>query len=418
MFNAISRRALFFVALSVSAQALITVDFPKTPHQTDQRVLTIQLTSSLDKGFYLVHQQRIPIRRTVTIQTPPLNLGNNPLFIGVLDEQLVLQSDQPVRLDVYRSVFIRDVSTPLYTYIVTELARMHQIQLLDENQHARMDAPIVKRNMYAILMWFVMQTTDVASDRPMVSYDDMVGYTPYRVLYANHPVWLPRPIHGNFYPNAYITRQELVNVMDVLVDGTQQGSTSMHLTDRLTIPDRLAPYLPSDWTDPLAFVTPRDVISAFQAWFDVSWPTDPSQPSSTVTIDYGAPPITIDPVAWLKDGLSRGQSMMRLIGGAVSRWHKPLVTAPRIDDSSLMSPDNVQRAPANSVPVGYQIIQVRPGDSIQKIARRHYGQASKWPDLVELNGLSVQIKMVNTKSVEFVHIVPGQSLMVPASTTE
>ena len=55
---------------------------------------------------------------------------------------------------------------------------------------------------------------------------------------------------------------------------------------------------------------------------------------------------------------------------------------------------------------------VRSGDSIQKIARRHYGDASKWKRLVELNQLSVQTVTINGKAVSAVHIEPGQKLQL------
>ena len=50
------------------------------------------------------------------------------------------------------------------------------------------------------------------------------------------PEWLPRPIHQNFYPNAYVTRQDFINLL-MLVDGIpMQVSTSMHVSERIDIP--------------------------------------------------------------------------------------------------------------------------------------------------------------------------------------
>ena len=57
-----------------------------------------------------------------------------------------------------------------------------------------------------------------------------------------------------------------------------------------------------------------------------------------------------------------------------------------------------------------QIIFVKPGDTIQKIARRYYGDSSRWRDLVDLNQLDVKSVTINGKSVATVHIIPGQEL--------
>jgi nucleoid-associated protein YgaU len=57
-----------------------------------------------------------------------------------------------------------------------------------------------------------------------------------------------------------------------------------------------------------------------------------------------------------------------------------------------------------------RIVSVLPGDSIQKIARRYYGDSSNWKNLVNLNQLSVQSVTVNGQLLISVHIVPGQKL--------
>ena len=67
----------------------------------------------------------------------------------------------------------------------------------------------------------------------------MFGYDNYMALFATRPEWLPRPIHQNFYPNAYVTRRDFINLL-MLVDGIpMQVSTSMHVSERIDIPKEL-----------------------------------------------------------------------------------------------------------------------------------------------------------------------------------
>ena len=74
---------------------------------------------------------------------------------------------------------------------------------------------------------------------------------------------------------------------------------------------------------------------------------------------------------------------------------KPPITKPIVTEPMVMK---------------QQIIFVKPGDTIQKIARRYYGDSSRWRDLVDLNQLDVKSVTINGKSVATVHIIPGQEL--------
>ena len=120
-----------------------------------------------------------------------------------------------------------------------------------------MDAPILKKDLYAILILFLQQDDSKSTDSQSLkwAYDDMFGYDNYMALFATRPEWLC-PIHQNFYPNAYVTRQEFINLL-MLVDGIpMQVSTSMHVSERIDIPKELLQKVPSAWaSQPLGYVT-------------------------------------------------------------------------------------------------------------------------------------------------------------------
>ena len=61
-------------------------------------------------------------------------------------------------------------------------------------------------------------------------------------------------------------------------------------------------------------------------------------------------------------------------------------------------------------PMSARVIVVQKGDSIQKIARRYYGDSSKWRRLVDINQLKVRVSTVNGQVLSSVHIEPGQQL--------
>ena len=63
--------------------------------------------------------------------------------------------------------------------------------------------------------------------------------------------------------------------------------------------------------------------------------------------------------------------------------------------------------------VVYDTVNVLPGDSIQRIARRVFGDSSRWRELVVLNSLPTREVVVSGNAVTYVHIVPGQSLKIP-----
>ena len=134
--------------------------------------------------------------------------------------------------------------------------------------------PILKRDLYALLVWFLLEkdkSNHDFSNSTLWSYDDMFGYTHYLNLFRQKPIWLPRPINKNFYPNAYTTREEFVNLMLIIAGGEDQISTSMHLKSHFKIPRLIYPYIPSYWRDSLAFVTKKEVIKIFDDYFKPSY---------------------------------------------------------------------------------------------------------------------------------------------------
>ena len=62
-------------------------------------------------------------------------------------------------------------------------------------------------------------------------------------------------------------------------------------------------------------------------------------------------------------------------------------------------------APGSSTPAAGTTYVVKPGDSLSKIAKAHYGDANQWRRIFEANRDQI-------KDPDLIH--PGQSLKIPA----
>ncbi|MGA0241600.1 MAG: LysM peptidoglycan-binding domain-containing protein [Candidatus Marinamargulisbacteria bacterium] len=409
------RRGLILVVLSLSVHAVVTLEIPRQNELTQRSTTDIVLSSDVNQGFYLLNNELVPIRYHVTIKNYPLTLGENTISMSILDPSLKLVPTSRTNIQVYRTLPMVVSMGPLVDYMITELAVKHQIQLIPDATALGFDSPVLKRQLYAILGWGLIESGTTTPVIHPHTYDDMVGYEQYLALYSTISAWLPPPIHQNFYPNAYVTREEFINLLLLILNGTEQVSTSWHLTPHLKVPAAIKSHIPSSWMDPLAFVSLREAIYILINVIQMS----PLESPQKITIQY--------PSGVMVSGVtSRWSSFIDWVRKTSTvafqwgrnAWPKKNDPSPRpstvaVGSSRRFEAPPLRQSPSSIAPVHYRIIRVQPGDSIQKIARRYYGNASKWVDLVSLNQLSVSYSNVNGKWISYVHIVPGQRLKVP-----
>jgi nucleoid-associated protein YgaU len=75
-------------------------------------------------------------------------------------------------------------------------------------------------------------------------------------------------------------------------------------------------------------------------------------------------------------------------------------------------PPKKERTPHKKPSPKPMVVVVKKGDSIQRIAGKHYGDPSKWRQLAAINKLKIRHVTVNGQTVSTVHITPGQTLQL------
>ena len=80
---------------------------------------------------------------------------------------------------------------------------------------------------------------------------------------------------------------------------------------------------------------------------------------------------------------------------------KPAATTPRADFSDVSSGQSTEAPPAST---GGKTYTVRSGDSLSKIAKAEYGDASKWKQIYEANKDKI-------KNPDLIY--PGQEFTIP-----
>ena len=404
--------------------------------------ISIELHSDSINGFYLIGREIYPMKSKLLISNYDLRLGHNDIYISLLnsDHQLIPSSRR--LLQVYRTLSAQDNLSSFERVLITEMALHHQISLLSAMRF-NSDQPILKRDLYAILVWFL--TSDSSFDLNNSSkmhwhYEDMFGYSQYMNLFQLRPQWLPRPVNKNFYPNAYVTREEFVNLLLLLRGGQDQVSTSMHLTADLNVPNSVVHYIPDHWNNaPLGYVTKQDVLTSFKRVFNYRPLLSSSNP---IVIRYNQSfvssgirqtfqsliagvhykrfrPAFTRLVSELRDWQSVIQGYLNNAYAFLKEWrHKKsddetvgLVSMnSKLPNSKNMSEKH--RGPSSNKRLESFFITVKPGDTIQKIARQYYGDSKKWETIVQLNQLEMKTITINGQSVVTVHIVPDQTLLL------
>lgn len=392
------RNLFIFLFLVQMVHGHIRIESPKQDQLTSQSAIDFVATSTIDKGFLMVNGQLIPVRKKTVLPNLKLQMGRNVIDVHVLNEDLNLEPHLSSSIEIYRHLPITGASEEEIC-LLTDLVTDYFVPVVD-GEDARLDQPILKRDLYAFLMWFFKDRSPSEMTR---QYDDMANYGPYIRLFQHHPNALPLPRLGSFYPNSYVTRQTFVNLLLLLNGSTEQISTSMMVAPELKLPHSVRSLVPA-WEDPLVFVTRGEVLSAFFKLYN-----GPKLSPSTVVLikttrDQVSPDIAFLP--YVIDIANQWREALRSwVVAHQSKWPKASISKKH---AAALTPP-LPLKPSSSI-YRPRVMVVLPGDSIRKIARRYYGDASKWEHLVRLNQLDIQTVTINGKLLTSVHIEPGQKL--------
>ena len=403
------RKLLWIALLPIAVFSTVTIDFPKNGDITNKERVPLQFKSSVQQGFLLLNG-RLHALGHQAMPFLDLNLGENQIDVGLVDEDLKYYPRQQRSLHIYRSVQLNDHVTPFESRLITDLLIQHQIRLFEVDNSAKMASPVLKRDMYAMLIYFLNRSADEvgAPSQLKWGYDDMFGYDHYMALYATRSEWLPRPIHQNFYPNAYVTRRDFVNLLMLLKGIPMQVSTSMHVSESINIPSELKTVVPKNWRgDPLEYVSKRDVVDVLLGLFNIEPNAVPTALSIPVHFQNSEGQMNrryVAALGKLKHFFvdSKNKYAQRRQAQLKKQANVPM-SAPLVAADSAVS----------KKPPVFKLVKVAPGDSIQAIARRYLGQAADWQRLVKYNDLPIRKLTIDGNVQTYVHIVPGQTIKIP-----
>ncbi|MEC8677278.1 MAG: LysM peptidoglycan-binding domain-containing protein [Candidatus Margulisiibacteriota bacterium] len=420
---------LFVCSFTVFAD--VTLVSPINNQQVDTDVIQFNFESDVETGFYLFGNQIVPIRKRTTIVGSGLTYGFNDFFFSILDSDRRLVTNSNQKITLYRHLPIFDEVSSFEAFLLTELAINYNVHMV-VNKKAELNAPILKRDLYAILVWFLANgNTNITSTQLNWQYDDMKGYEQYLDMYRLKARWIPRPVNDNFYPNSLVTRDEFINALLTLKNGQDQISTSMHIKKQLVIPDELRDVVPNSWTKPLSFVTKKEAINIIFNYVNFDFNNDvqplvvkydPIKRSTFNLKNIVASTAVLkkknDGVLQPSNSKQKNRSLFNVanIRKRFSNRRSDVATNQIVSQNTEENPpaDVVQYksdlGPENKKTESELIIEVQPGDTIQKIAKRHYGKSAKWQFIVENNNLEVKTVTINGQIVSRVHIVPGQRL--------
>ena len=91
--------------------------------------------------------------------------------------------------------------------------------------------------------------------------------------------------------------------------------------------------------------------------------------------------------------------------GIFDKKDKPKPDFSNVQEGSSSTAKPPAGAPGTSAPSGTTYV-VKPGDSLSKIAKAHYGDANQWRRIFEANRDQI-------KDPDLIH--PGQSLKIPSA---
>lgn len=401
-------KLLLFVFLPLQLLGSINILSPLDGEVSQHSTINFKFNGSDSKGFLMVQDQIVPIRKTVQTLPLSLNLGENKIKIYILDEDRKIQFDVLTSINIFRSLYIDDLVTFNERYLLTELTRQFNLSLVNNNK-AKMEFPVLKKDLYAFLMWFYL---DQPKSSLSLNYIDMDVYSNYLNLYEFQEVILPEPRLGNFYPDSFVTVQEVLQLIMKLEGKYQLLNDENIISESFNPPNNLKSIIPLHWKDQVQLVSRRDVIDVLFKYFDQSIRRD----TRKVVINW---PRTVLPKIDPPD-LSKSVSEFRRVIQELSQ---------RINRSSLDKGSQLKMVKKNSnqylklsldrekvldnISNTVQVIEVRKGDSLPKISKQFLGSSKYWLEIAKINDLKVENVTINQKVVSKVEIFPGQKLKMP-----
>jgi hypothetical protein len=399
--------------------------------------------ASVNQGFYLIQGKLYPIRNTLKNKRIPVSLGENSIYIYVLDQDQQLQAHLTQRVPVYRISPIQDTYIVTEALIVTDIMVTYQIPLVTQG---RLDVlqPMLKRDIYAVLMWFL----DINGLSEHLAYRaceqtgfvDMGAYGHYMALFSQYPSVLPCPKLQRFYPNAYLTRVEFVNLLMRVTGKAEHVSNSLLVPARLMLPQSLQRVVPGSWVEPLGLVTKREVMHIFSAVFNKShdyvaqgdpivldWPRpvfDVAASQMQRVIDKGGVLGRKAIVFGRTQAMGVKQTVLNMRRSAVApetQLEPVVVTTNEIAQDAIQDVTQaVAKVPTVYVPIlraSSKNVTIQPGDSLPRISKQYFGTSHHWLDIARLNKLAIREVTKNGVMISRVHIVPGQVLVLPLIET-
>ena len=199
----------------------------------------------------------------------------------------------------------------------------------------------------------------------------------------------------------------------------------MHIKKQLVIPDELRDVIPNSWTKPLDFVTKKEAINIIYNYVNFNYENDetllvvkydPVEMSGFNVKSIVASTTVLKPKTDADLQLSENYNSFLLnivnIRERFNKWRSNVI--PIQADSSKKeinssNSDLQKKGIENPVsnPLKNGTIEVQPGDTIQKIAKRHYGKSSKWQFIVEKNNLEVKTVTINGQIISLFILFQG-----------
>ena len=123
----------------------------------------------------------------------------------------------------YRTINFQNNASNSLLVLLTDLLVDHHIVVVGQDNF-KYQSPILKKDLYAGLVKLIGRV-DLPDDFKW-EYVDMDMYHDYRILFQENVFVLPQPYLKRFYPDSYVTRQDFINLLMILVGSGEQLATT------------------------------------------------------------------------------------------------------------------------------------------------------------------------------------------------
>ena len=130
--------ACLFLMIWGACFASVIIQSPLQNQVTHRPTIEFNATSSVNRGFFMINDELVPIRKQTKQLNLPLQMGQNDLVVYVLNDELKIQPNLTQKIHVYRQLNTDgdggDEARVLTIFLVTTL-------YLVKNGDAKMDRP-------------------------------------------------------------------------------------------------------------------------------------------------------------------------------------------------------------------------------------------------------------------------------------